>query len=126
MQTVQVGDIRMDVLFSAHPKRDGNHGLNLLEKQLRAAKESIDMALFVFSAQQLTNMLREKIGQGVERLVADPGFGSRPGSEVLICWRSPFQITPARWRLAISHWNNNFKISPPPLPVATRCTTSSP
>ena len=81
---MQVGDIRMDVLFSAHPRRDRNHGLHLLEKQLRAAEESIHMALFVFSAQQLTNVLREKIEQVVEiRLVADPGFASRPFSEVL-------------------------------------------
>ena len=84
MQTVQVGNIHVDVLFSPHPKRDSNHGLNLLAKQLKAAKQSLDMALFVFSAQQLTNVLREKIEQGVEiRLVADPGFASRPFSEVL-------------------------------------------
>ena len=84
VQTVQVGDIRVDVLFSPHPKRDRRHGLNLLANQLKTAKESIDMALFVFSAQQLTNALREQIEQGVEiRLVADPGFASRPFSEVL-------------------------------------------
>ena len=53
VQAVQVADIRMDVLFSAHPRKDRNHGLHLSEKQLRAVKESIDMALFVFSAQQL-------------------------------------------------------------------------
>ena len=42
------------------------------------------MALFVFSAQQLTNVLRDQIERGVEiRLVADPGFASRPFSEVL-------------------------------------------
>ena len=42
------------------------------------------MALFVFSAQQLTNVLQEKVEQGVEiRLVADPGFASRHFSEVL-------------------------------------------
>ena len=45
VQTVQVGNIRVDVLFSRHHKRDRNHGLNLLAKQLKAAKESIDMAL---------------------------------------------------------------------------------
>lgn len=84
VQTVQVGDVRVDVLFSPHPKRDSNHGLNLLAKQLKAAKQSLDMALFVFSAQQLTNVLREKIEQGVEiRLVADPGFANRPFSEML-------------------------------------------
>ena len=38
----------------------------------------------MFSAQQLTNVLQEKIRQGVEiGLVADPGFASRPFSEVL-------------------------------------------
>ena len=84
VQTVQVGDIHVDVLFSPNPRRDRNHGIHLLEKQLRAAKESIDMALFVFSAPQLTNLLREQIEQGIEiRLVADPGFASRPFSEVL-------------------------------------------
>ena len=83
-QTVQVGGIRVDVLFSPHPKRDRNHGLNLLADQLEAARERIDMALFVFSAQQLTNVLRDQIERGVEiRLVADPGFASRPFSEVL-------------------------------------------
>ena len=83
-ESVQVGDIRMDALFSPHPRRDSNHGLNLLEEQLKAAKESIDMALFVLSAQQLTNVLREQIKRGIEiRLVADPGFASRPFSEVL-------------------------------------------
>ena len=52
VQTVQVGNIRVDVLFSPHPKRDRNHRLNLLAKQLKAAKEGIDTALFVLSEQQ--------------------------------------------------------------------------
>ena len=83
-QTVHIGDIRVDVLFSPHPRKDQDHGLNLLAERLRQAKQSIDMALFVFSAQQITNVLRERIKQGVEiRLVADPGFASRPFSEVL-------------------------------------------
>ena len=65
----------MDLLITPHPKRNRNHGLHLLEKQLRAAKKSIGMALFMFSAEQLTNALREKIEQGVEiRLVTDPDF----------------------------------------------------
>jgi phosphatidylserine/phosphatidylglycerophosphate/cardiolipin synthase-like enzyme len=84
IQTVRLGDIQVDVLFSPHPKRDANHGLNLLAKQLKATRQHIDMALFVFSAQQLTNVLREQIKEGVEiRMVADPGFASRPFSEVL-------------------------------------------
>ena len=83
-QTVRVGNTQVEVLFSPHPKRNQGHGLNLLVKQLNKARQRIDMALFVFSAQQLTNVLREQIEQGVEiRLVADPGFASRPFSEVL-------------------------------------------
>ena len=74
----------MDALFSPHPKRDSNHGLNFLAEELKAAKKSLDMALFVFSAQQLTNVLQEKVEQGIEnRLVANPGFASGPFSEVL-------------------------------------------
>ena len=74
----------MDVLFSPHPRKDRNHGLHLLEKQLGAAKESIDMSLFIFSAQPLPNMLGEQIKRGIEiRLVADPDFASRPCSDVL-------------------------------------------
>ena len=84
VQTVHVGDTRVDVLFSPHPKRDRNHGLNLLAKQLKTAREKIDMALFVFSAQELTNALQERVEQGVViRLISDPGFASRPFSEVL-------------------------------------------
>ncbi|WP_115022538.1 phosphatidylserine/phosphatidylglycerophosphate/cardiolipin synthase family protein [Synechococcus sp. UW69] len=83
-QTVRVGNTQVDVLFSPHPKRNQGHGLNLLAKQLNKARQRVDMALFVFSAQQLTNVLREQIKQGVEiRLVADPGFANRPFSEVL-------------------------------------------
>ena len=128
VQTVQVGDIHVDVLFSPNTRRDRNHGLYLLEKQLRAAKESIDIALFAFSAQQLTNVLQEQIEQGVEiRLVADPGFPSRPFSEVLDL-------------LGISHPDHACKVEAGNLPLeqplrgvaplaspeATSSTTSSP
>ena len=78
VQTVQIGDTRVDVLFSPHPKRDANHGLNLFAKQLKL-QGTTSKALFVFSAQQLTNVLREQIKEGVEiRLVANPGFASHP------------------------------------------------
>ncbi|MGB1775584.1 MAG: phospholipase D-like domain-containing protein, partial [Synechococcus sp.] len=82
--TVQVGDARVEVLFAPHRKRDPNHGLNWLEHQLNQAKRRIDLALFVFSAQQLSNLLQNKMDAGVAiRLVADPGFASRSFSEVL-------------------------------------------
>ena len=84
LQSVQVGNTRVDVLFAPHPKRSQEHGLQLLAEQLASAKRSIDMALFVFSAQQLANVLREQVKQGSDvRLVADPGFASRSFSEVL-------------------------------------------
>ena len=83
-QTVMVGEIPVEVLFPPHSKRDPNHGLNWLADQLRSAGHSIDLALFVFSAQQLTDVLSQQAAAGVQiRLVADPGFASRPFSEVL-------------------------------------------
>jgi len=83
-QTVMVGDARVEALFAPHPKRNPEHGLNWLAQQLRAARRSIDMALFVFSAQQLADVLQERVKAGVKiRLVADPGFASRSFSEVL-------------------------------------------
>ena len=79
-----VGNTRVEVLFSPHRKRHPNHGLNWLADQLSSAQRNIDLALFVFSAQQLTSVLRERVEAGVRvRLVADPGFASRPFSEVL-------------------------------------------
>ena len=83
-QMVMVGDAQVEVLFAPHPKRNGEHGLNWLAQQLRSARRSIDMALFVFSAQQLADELQERVQAGVDvRLVADPGFASRSFSEVL-------------------------------------------
>ena len=83
-QRVQVGDVAITVLFAPHSKRHPHHGLQHIALQLGQAKRSIDMALFVFSAQELADVLQEKHLQGVQvRLLADPGFASRPFSEVL-------------------------------------------
>jgi phosphatidylserine/phosphatidylglycerophosphate/cardiolipin synthase-like enzyme len=83
-ERVQVGDVEIEVLFAPHPKRNPSHGLNGLAALLASAKHQIDMALFVFSAQQLANVLEERANDGVKiRLVADPGFASRSFSEVL-------------------------------------------
>ena len=85
VRTAMVGATRVDVLFAPHRKRDLNHGLNWIEEQLDEARTSIDMALFVFTAQQLADALQ---GGGVNaglqiRLIADPSFASRSFSEVL-------------------------------------------
>ena len=84
VRTVMVGKTRVDVLFAPHRKRDSNHGLNWIEKQLSKAHKSIDMALFVFTAQQLADALEQRVNAGLQiRLIADPSFASRSFSEVL-------------------------------------------
>ena len=84
LQTVHVSGVRIDVLFAPHAQQHPEHGLQVISQHLAAAKRTIDMALFVFSAQSLTNVLAENIKTGIGvRLLADPGFASRSFSEVL-------------------------------------------
>ncbi|MGB1196404.1 MAG: phospholipase D-like domain-containing protein [Synechococcus sp.] len=84
VKSVMVDGTRMDVLFAPHSKRSEDHGLQLIAQHLSAAKRSIDLALFVFSAQSLTDVLAQRVQSGVAiRLLADPGFASRSFSEVL-------------------------------------------
>ncbi|EAU72570.1 Phospholipase D/Transphosphatidylase [Synechococcus sp. BL107] len=84
VRTAMVGATRVDVLFAPHRKRDLNHGLNWIEQQLDEAGKTIDMALFVFTAQQLADALQRRVNAGLQiRLIADPSFASRSFSEVL-------------------------------------------
>ena len=84
LQTLKVGSVNIKVLFPPHAKTHPGHGLAVIEDQLGGAQKTIDLALFVFSAQQLTNKLAERLSAGVKlRLLADPGFASRSFSEVL-------------------------------------------
>ena len=83
-RTVRVGTVPIQVLFAPHRRNDPNHGLNLIATSLNQAKTQVDMALFVFSAQQLTDVLANLQRRRVQvRLLADAGFASRPFSEVL-------------------------------------------
>ena len=83
-QRVRIGATTVTVLFAPHRRRDPNHGLRWLEQQLGGVQRRLDMALFVFSAQNLADMLAGLHQRGVRmRLLADPGFASRPFSEVL-------------------------------------------
>ena len=83
-RTVLVGTVPVQVLFAPHRQDDPNNGLNLLAATLSQAKRRVDMALFVFSAQQLTDVLTDLQRRRVQlRLLADAGFASRPFSEVL-------------------------------------------
>ncbi len=84
VQATTVGITPVEVLFAPHRRKDGNHGLALLEQRLAAARQRVDMSLFVFSAQGIADQLFQLHRQGVSiRLLADPGFASRSFSEVL-------------------------------------------
>ena len=81
---VLVGTTPVEVLFAPHKRNDPNHGLALIANTLATAQSRVDLALFVFSAQSLTDVLTQLKARGVRlRLLADPGFASRSFSEVL-------------------------------------------
>ena len=83
-QRVQVGDTTVEVLFAPHSRQDPHQGLNWLAAQMATVQRSLDLSLFVFSAQNLADALAALPQRGVAvRLLADPGFASRPFSEVL-------------------------------------------
>ncbi|MFN9643841.1 MAG: phospholipase D-like domain-containing protein [Cyanobacteriota bacterium] len=83
-RTVWVGATPVEVLFAPHRRSDPNHGLHWLAERLAVAGRRLDLSLFVFSAQGLADTLAALPPRGVAiRLLADPGFASRPFSEVL-------------------------------------------
>jgi phosphatidylserine/phosphatidylglycerophosphate/cardiolipin synthase-like enzyme len=83
-QTVWVGDTPVAVLFAPHRRSDPHNGLLWLAEHLAAVRRRLDLSLFVFSAQGLADTLAALPVRGVAiRLLADPGFASRPFSEVL-------------------------------------------
>ncbi|MEB3333993.1 MAG: phosphatidylserine/phosphatidylglycerophosphate/cardiolipin synthase family protein [Cyanobacteriota bacterium] len=81
---VMVGTTSVEVLFAPHRRTDPHHGLHWLEERLAGVQRRLDLSLFVFSAQGLADTLAALPSRGVAvRLLADPGFASRPFSEVL-------------------------------------------
>lgn len=83
-QTVWVGPTPVEVLFAPHRRSDPHHGLHWLAERLAVVNRRLDLSLFVFSAQGLADTLAALPSRGVAiRLLADPGFASRPFSEVL-------------------------------------------
>ena len=81
---VKVGDVPVGVLFAPQRSRDEQHGLNLIDDLLADTRSQADLALFVFSSQQLGNRVSALHDQGVGiRLLVDPGFSNRYFSEVL-------------------------------------------
>lgn len=85
-QWVQVGATSVGVQFSpsrsTFPWEQSSNGL--ISKTLSGAKASVQMALFVFSDQQLVNQLEQVHRAGVEiQALIEPGFAYRPYSEAL-------------------------------------------
>jgi phosphatidylserine/phosphatidylglycerophosphate/cardiolipin synthase-like enzyme len=80
----KVGGVGVGVLFAPHRRSDPRHALRLLDGLLARTRKRADLALFVFSDQQLGNRISDLHSRGVAiRLLADPGFASRSFSEVL-------------------------------------------
>ena len=76
----------IEVQFSpTSPSRPWSQSVNgLIGKTLSQAQRSIHLALFVFSDQQLSNLLEREYGSGVTiRALVDPGFIYRSYSEAL-------------------------------------------
>ena len=83
-QALKMNQQRIRVLFPPHRSKDQTNGLTLIKQQLQQANESIDLALFVFSAQELANVLAQKKAEGVEiRALVDQSFAYRSYSELL-------------------------------------------
>ena len=81
---ISVGATEVEVLFAPHADADPANGLALIGQRLGEARRSIDMALFVFSAQPLADGLAARARNGVRvRALVDPGFAYRSYSELL-------------------------------------------
>ncbi|MEB3263331.1 MAG: phosphatidylserine/phosphatidylglycerophosphate/cardiolipin synthase family protein [Synechococcus sp.] len=84
VQRVLVQGTPVQVLFAPHRRSDPANGLHWLAQLLGQAQQRIDLALFVFSAQNLADALAERQAHQVKiRMLADPGFAHRSFSEVL-------------------------------------------
>ncbi len=84
-QTVTVGASTVTVQFSPiSSSQDWSlSGNGLIGRSLSTAQQSIDMALFVFSDQNLSNLLQTRQPGVDTRVLVDPSFIYRPYSEAL-------------------------------------------
>ena len=85
-QSISWQDTEVVVQFApTSSKQDWSFSTNgAIGKAIDNARESIDLALFVFSEQEIANLLQSKSQQGIEvRGVFDAGFAYRYYSEVL-------------------------------------------
>jgi phosphatidylserine/phosphatidylglycerophosphate/cardiolipin synthase-like enzyme len=86
-QVLQVGQSRLTLQFGPRAKGDRaryGHGNQLIADQIKRAKTSIDLALFVFSEPSLTRSLARQNENGVAiRALIDKDFAYRPYSQAL-------------------------------------------
>ena len=83
-ETVRIGTTNVSVLFAPQSETDPAGGLAMISEALGGARRTIDLGLFVLSAQTLGDALAERQQQGVQlRVLVDPGFANRSFSEVL-------------------------------------------
>ncbi|MBD2494803.1 DUF655 domain-containing protein [Nostoc sp. FACHB-280] len=85
-QQITVGDSKITVQFSpASPTQPWSQTSNgLIGEKLNAATKSIDLALFVFSEQQLANVLKQRHQQNIDiKALIDGQFAYRYYSEAL-------------------------------------------
>ena len=85
-QTITLNNSKITVNLSpispTEPWGDSANGL--ISKTLSASKKTVDLALFVFSDQQLANILEERHDQNVQvRALIEPQFAYRSYSEAL-------------------------------------------
>lgn len=86
VRSVQVGTVTVAVQFSPTSKRlPWEQSVNgFIGRTLGRATQSVDLALFVFSAQRLADRLEQETLRGVSvRALIDPNFAYRPYSEAL-------------------------------------------
>lgn len=85
-QTIILGNSKIKVNFSPiSPTQPGSMGSSgLIAQTLSTSTKTVDLALFVFSDQQLANILENRHNQNVQvRALIEPLFAYRPYSEAL-------------------------------------------
>lgn len=108
---LQIGNSAIAVHFSPNsPSQDWNRSSNgLIGAALKSASESIDLALLVFSEQQLVNIIRDRHSDGVDvRVLIDPSFAFRSYSEgldmlgVALASQCKYEIDNAPWTTPVA------------------------
>jgi competence ComEA-like helix-hairpin-helix protein len=85
-QTITLDNSKITIHFSPTSPTEpwSNSSNGLIAKTLSTSTKTIDLALFVFSDQQLANILEQRHNQNVQiRALIEPQFAYRPYSEAL-------------------------------------------